>query len=225
MTRSPAKARPKKNLSLRVAAKLREEIISGSLAPGSAVAEIPTADRLGVSRLPVREATLMLEREGLLVLEGYGRRRVRTLGIDDLREILDIRWLIEPRLTALAAEFRSELDLYELNKSIERLRKAKRLSRVALLDIEFHDLVAEASGHTRLAHMWSVMRGQIQLFTAAMQRREQAVANAVRETTTAAHVEILGFIREQDARGAAVCVEKHLEPWARWIEAIRREAT
>lgn len=211
-----------RTLSHRVASALREEIIAGELAPGEMIAEIPTANRLGVSRLPVREAALMLEREGLLVLEGRGRRRIRSLAAQDLAEILDIRLLLEPRLTALAAEFRTAGDLSALEENLERLASAKRLARVSLLDIEFHDLIATASRHSRLAHMWRVMRGQIQLFTAALQRQRQWAALAVRESTAAAHREILDRIRAQDVPGAAACVERHLQTWKQNVEPPRR---
>ena len=73
------KATLKQTLGDGVARRLREEIISGNLLPGAMLAEIPTAERLGVSRVPVREALLVLERDGLLVFDERGRCRVRTL--------------------------------------------------------------------------------------------------------------------------------------------------
>lgn len=217
------KRRPNaRTLSHQVAVTLREEIIAGNLAPGSMIAEIPTANRLGVSRLPIREATLMLEREGLLVLEGRGRRRIRSLTARDLGEILDIRLMLEPKLAALAAESRTDADLDALDENVEELGSAKRLSRVSLLDIEFHDLIAAASHHSRLAHMWRVMGGQIQLFTAALQRRQECADIAIRDATREGHREILDYVRAQDAPGAAACVEKHLQSWKPFVERIRR---
>ena len=60
MALDPRRATSKQTLGERVARRLREEIISGDLRPGAMLAEIPTAERLGVSRVPVREALLVL---------------------------------------------------------------------------------------------------------------------------------------------------------------------
>lgn len=221
--RVPQRKAETRTLSHQVAATLREEIIAGSLPPGSMIAEIPTAKRLGVSRLPVREAALMLEREGLLLLEGRGRRRVRFLTARDLDEILDIRLLLETKLTALAAASRTPSDLEALEKNLRRLASARKLSHVSLLDIEFHDLIAAAARHTRLTHMWQVMRGQIQLFTAALQRCQQTAAIAVREATAGGHREILDCIAALDAQAAAACVERHLRSWRPYVAEFQRE--
>jgi DNA-binding GntR family transcriptional regulator len=184
------------------------------------IAEIPTSLRLGVSRLPVREATSILEREGLLVLEGRGRRRVRSLEPQDLREILDIRLVLEPKLSGLAAEFRAQEDLEALEANLEKLKKTSRLSQVSILDLEFHELIATASRHSRLAHMWRVMRGQIQLFTAEVQRRQQSKAQSVRDGTAKNHATILKFIRLQDAQGVAAFIATELQNWKEYLGSL-----
>lgn len=221
LARSVAQSSPSKTLAQQVAATLREEIIAGELAPGVLIAEVPTADRLGVSRLPVREATLMLEREGLLVLEGRGRRRVRSLDPQDLEEILDLRQLLEPELTALAAERHTAGDLEALEANLARLAAAKRFSRVSLFDIEFHDRLTAAARHSRLGHVWRMSRGHIQLFTAALQRGRHQDARAVRDSTVIAHREILDHVRARNAPAARLSVQRHLQIWKPYIEALR----
>src|SRR5580698_9135113 len=99
------------NIAETVTARLRHEILSGVLLPGSAVAEIPTAERLSVSRVPVREALLVLEQEGLLVFGPRGRACVRTLSPGDHLEIYHARLSLEVAASRLAAERRSEDDL------------------------------------------------------------------------------------------------------------------
>lgn len=209
-----------RSLTSQVTNILREEIVAGELLPGDMIAEIPTALRLGVSRLPVREATSILEREGLLVLEGRGRRRVRSLEPSDLREILDIRLVLEPKLTALAAEFHTQVDLEALEGNLEKLKKANRLSQVSILDLQFHELIATASQHSRLAHMWGVMRGQIQLFTAEVQRRQQSKAQPVRDGTVKNHANILKLIRLQDSQGVANFIATELQNWKEYLGSL-----
>lgn len=212
-------------LATQVTSILREEIVAGDLAPGELIAEIPTAQRLGVSRLPVREATSILEREGLLVLEGRGRRRIRSLNSRDLLEILEIRLLLETKLAALAAEHRSNDDLKALDENLEKTAKAGRLSQVSLLDIEFHDLIAVASHHSRLTHLWRMMRGHIQLFTASLQRQKFSEYRIVRESTATWHARILKYIRIQDSQGAAACIEKHLQPWKTFLDSSAKDVS
>src|ERR1700693_5720133 len=93
-----------------VSARLRHEILSGELSPGAPVAEIPTAERLSVSRVPVREALLVLEQEGVLVFGARGRARVRSLSPGDHLEIYHGRLPLEKAAARLAAERGTEED-------------------------------------------------------------------------------------------------------------------
>lgn len=222
-TRVRAVAQTRQTLGSEVAERLREEIISGRLAPDAVVAEIPTAERLGVSRVPVREATLVLERDGLLVFDERGRCHVRGLDSRDLEEIFDMRLLLECETFRRASRLRTETHLATMGRNIAQLERAKSLGRVSLLDIEFHDLVVDAGDHTRLSRLWEIMRGQVQLFTATLQRHQQLVTASVRESTAAGHRELLEFIRQRDGEGAAACFRVHLNGWLTFIDAIRKE--
>lgn len=180
-----------------VVAQLREEIISGKLGGGTMIAEIPTAERLGVSRVPVREALLVLEREGLLVFEQRGRCRVRTLTPRDMEEISAVRRLLEGESFRLAARHHTADDLVKLEANLDQMSRARTLARITLLDIEFHDLIVAAARQSRLQHLWQVMRGQIQLFTAELQREFEQKMQTVREVTLATHRKCLRVIRSR----------------------------
>lgn len=208
-----------------VADQLREEIISGQLGGGAVLAEIPTSERLAVSRVPVREATLVLEREGLLVFDGRGRCRVRSLTARDLNEIYDVRLMLERECFRLAAVRRTAQQLRDMDANIEHMASARTLAHVTLLDIEFHDLIVEAADHSRWGHLWRMMRGQIQLFTASVQRDLNEVTSAVRESSVIAHRECLEVIRAQREDAAATCATKHLRAARRWLLAKRRDGS
>lgn len=201
------------NLSASVTTTLRSEIISGRLPPGKLVAEIPTAERLKVSRVPVRESLLRLEREGLLVFNERGRGQVRRLAYRDYQEICDVRVMLESESFRLAALKRTDLHIQHLLKNIATMEKAKTLTRVTLLDIEFHSLVMEAADHSRLTHLWQMMLGQVQLFTANLQRVQHAQAHQVREATVAAHRQCLDLITSREANRASDLICHHLQSW------------
>jgi DNA-binding GntR family transcriptional regulator len=221
VTLNRTKATLQQTLGDGVAGQLREEIISGSLRPGAMLAEIPTAERLGVSRVPVREALLVLERDGLLVFDERGRCRVRTLSARDLEEIYDTRLLLECESFRLAAMRHTAEQLSAMRRNIVRMEKARSIVRVTLLDIEFHELIIEAADHSRIAHLWAIMRGQIQIFTASLQRQLDEVADNVRETSVATHRECLEIIASRDAAAAAEAARKHLQTWREWLLANR----
>jgi DNA-binding transcriptional MocR family regulator len=75
---------------------LRKEILSGILPPGTKLAEAPVAKRLGVSRVPVREALVILANEGLVEFKKTGRSFVKGLSQSDFEEIYTLRLVLEP---------------------------------------------------------------------------------------------------------------------------------
>lgn len=217
------KATLKQTLGDGVARRLREEIISGNLLPGAMLAEIPTAERLGVSRVPVREALLVLERDGLLVFDERGRCRVRTLTAHNFEEIYDARLLLERESFRLAAMRHTPEQMSAMQRSIARMERTRSIVRLTLLDIEFHELIVKAADHSRIAHLWAIMRGQIQIFTASLQRQLFGTAENVRDTSVAAHRECLEIIASRDAVGAAQAARKHLQTWREWLLVNRAE--
>ncbi len=222
----PAGTRPKGRRSLAdaVIQRLRQEIISGRMAPGTMVAEIPTAQRLDVSRVPVREALMVLEQDGLLVCEDNGRCRVRTLTTRDFDEIYGVRLMLESESFRLAATAHTQADLQSLRDNLRQMARAKSLHRVTVLDIEFHDRIMQISRQSRLMHLWRVMLSQIQLFTATLQREISSVSTNVQDVSLEAHEHCLRGIESGDPDLARRCAIDHLEPWNEWLKSTRPES-
>ncbi|WP_293996869.1 GntR family transcriptional regulator [Sphaerotilus sp.] len=85
--------------------RLRELIVSGALLPGERLLEVPLAERLGVSRTPVRAALLRLEQEGLLeAAASGGGYRVRQFSPQDVRDAIELRGTLEGLAARMAAE-------------------------------------------------------------------------------------------------------------------------
>lgn len=196
---APARA---SSIAKRVARILEQEIVAGTLDAGAKIAEQATAARLGVSRVPVREALLELERAGLVVRSATGRLRVQSLADGDMDEIIDVRRIIEPAVIRAAAERHLPADLEPLERNLAGLAAARDLPRISLLDAEFHDLVAAASRQPRLIQVWSLLRGQFLLWIAVSQRRLGIPTDEVRRTTLVHHTAMLARLRARDAEGA-----------------------
>lgn len=121
--------------------RLREDIVTGRLAPGAALAEVEQSVRLGVSRTPLREALRRLEAEGLAVV-GKGRTyRVSNISPDDVRHLFELREALECQAARLAAQ-RREPDVFR--ELAERFAEAAALLSPEDPDhMTYYGLVAE----------------------------------------------------------------------------------
>jgi GntR family transcriptional regulator of vanillate catabolism len=87
-------------LASKLAIAIRQMILNGEFSPGDRVAEIPLAEKLGVSRTPTRAAMSQLEQDGLLLSSATGGYTVRSFTLAEIREAIDVRGTLE----GLAAE-------------------------------------------------------------------------------------------------------------------------
>lgn len=101
--RSP-EAEPSGSQAVKALLRLREMVLAGELPGGSRIAEVAIAERLGVSRTPIRAALMRLEQEGLLELLPGGGYTVRTFTERDISEAIELRGTLEGLSARLAAE-------------------------------------------------------------------------------------------------------------------------
>ena len=127
---------------------LREEIITGALAGGSLHSIYGLAERLGVSRTPVRDAVLRLADAGMVAIERNRGVRIRGLSVDDVRKVFEARLLLEVPAAAHAARHGSDELLQELSEiDAQRGKLAQEVGRRLLLAARQH---ASVAGVTRL---------------------------------------------------------------------------
>jgi DNA-binding GntR family transcriptional regulator len=150
------------NLADDIATELREQIVGGSLPPGTRLLELRLAERFGTSQGPVREALRLLERDGLVT---HVRRRgvyVRELSVTDLDEIYSLRAALEAFAARRAALRITPAGLRTLERLLERMAKAAtgELKRGIRIAIEFHEQIAVIAGHERLLQTWRSIMAQ-----------------------------------------------------------------
>lgn len=97
-------AGPKRSHQQTVTERLREMVLTGQLVPGEHLQEIPLADRMGVSRTPVRAALAALGQEGLLDYRPKRGHVVRRFTIDEIIDAWEVRGMLEGMACRLAAE-------------------------------------------------------------------------------------------------------------------------
>ncbi|KAF1311042.1 GntR family transcriptional regulator [Pseudomonas sp. SG-MS2] len=144
----------------RVLSLLRKMIMGGELAAGQRVLEIPTAELLGVSRMPVRMAFRVLEQEGLLVRQGVRGFSVRPMTMDDLIGAVEVRGVLEGLAARQAAE-RGVLPDFKATL-VQCIEQGDRLFEKGYVTEEdlaeyhdinrrFHHVIVEASGNEAIA--------------------------------------------------------------------------
>jgi len=143
---------------------LRQAIITGEFAPGERLMEIALANRLGVSRTPVREAIRKLELEGLVVMIPRKGAEVAKITEKDLRDVLEVRSSLEELAAELAAERMNDEVKEKLEKALKEFEEAIESddnAAIADSDVDFHDVIFEATGNARLIQIINNMREQM----------------------------------------------------------------
>ena len=202
--------------------RLRREIFDGQLPPGTRLAEATEAKRLGVSRVPVREAFAALERDGLLEFTDTGRTVVKTLTPQDFEELFAMRLLLEPAAARLAFPL-SPKHQQLLEENISATQNAKTLDEVTRLDLEFHELIVAASGNSRLLKLWLSLRTELELWLGYLHQQHRDRDLNTRVDTASSHEEILFCFQ---ARSAAACekrMREHILAWREWLPMLELE--
>ncbi|MBL7007166.1 MAG: GntR family transcriptional regulator [Spirochaetia bacterium] len=155
----------KTSLHILVYNQLKELIISGKLKPGERLMEYEIAEKLNISKTPIREAIRELSKEGLVIHESRRKLTVVDFTEKDIREILTLRAELESIAVSLAIPRFTSEDYQELEKRIEELHQRedqKDFIDVRRIDIErIHSFLVGMSGNTRLVQMWKVLASQM----------------------------------------------------------------
>ena len=128
---------------------LRQAILRGEFKPGERLMEIQLANKLGVSRTPIREAIRKLELEGLVIMIPRKGAEVADITEKSLRDVLEVRKALEELAVQLACEKITQEELEELEKAGENfkkvLKRSKDITEVAEADVRFHDVIYMAT--------------------------------------------------------------------------------
>lgn len=213
----------KQNLAHRIVASVRREIVARERVPGSKVSEPMLAEEYGVSRAPVREALLQLEREGLVVFDAVGRTRVVEMTPEDFEDLFELRMTLEP---AAVVHVTSRFDAPvrgRLEANIEAMAGAATLAEVSWLDVEFHTIIMEASGRRQLIAMWRSIHSQVLVWLSSL-HQAHAESAKVRDITLAAHRRLVRVIGGGDATQARAVAVEHLKGWRPVIANLPRRS-
>jgi DNA-binding GntR family transcriptional regulator len=197
--------------SERAAGTLRELILHGSLAAGSRLGEVELAERLGVSRTPVREALTRLAAEGLVEIVPNRGARVASFSVDELEAVFELRAALEPRLTGLAVPRATAADADALDELAEQMLHIGRpgpdqdLDALVGLNLRFHDRLVELAAHPAMA---AALAGAIRMPIVRRNFHTYDTASLCR--SLAHHVEIVAAVRAGDPAWASAVMTAHI---------------
>lgn len=163
---------------------LRDAILNGRFVPGARLRQTDLADRLGISRTPIREALGRLQHEGLVELLPGGGVRVALLDLAEAVELYDLREVLDGLAARLAAARATPAELATLDRALGRMRQClerRDANQWFGAHVAFHDAIFRASGHVRLQSLSAVVRLSIQRFHPLLLRTPHRLEDAHRE--------------------------------------------
>ena len=195
----------------RTLAALRELILDGDLRPGARLGEVELAERLGVSRTPVREALSRLAAEGLVELAPNRGARVVTWTVAEMEGVFDVRASLEPQLTGFAVARATEDDVQVLEELARRMLAVgspgldQDLDALVPLNRAFHDRLVALADHPALATaLAAVIHPPIVL------RNFHTYDEASLRRSLAHHAEIVAAVRAGDPAWAQAVMTAHI---------------
>ncbi len=188
---------------------LRQAILKGELEPGERLMEIQLADRLGVSRTPIREAIRKLELEGLVLMIPRKGAEVAKISEKSLRDVLEIRRALDALAIELAIGRMTEEDLKNLSDAQENFRNSINecdAMTIAENDEHFHDAIYNATNNPRLIQMLNNLREQMYRY-----RLEYIKDADKRQILVVEHDRILKAVREKQIAEAKNAIQEHVD--------------
>ncbi|MEU7908440.1 GntR family transcriptional regulator [Actinoplanes sp. NPDC049118] len=187
--------------------RLSREILSGRTDPGERLVEEQLTRRLGISRAPLREALRLLAQQGLV--EHIPRRgvRVATLSDDDVRELYEVRDVLERHAVA---SIPPGADLSAVRAALEVMRKATEAGdRLAIADAHrhFHVAVVALGGNRQLSALYESVLVRLQLYMAVNLRREAEVAEP--SDGVHRHERLLAAVAQGDTNAIVSALSAH----------------
>ena len=197
--------------SERAYAALRARVVSGAVPGGTMLSEGEVAVELGMSRTPVREAFLRLQAEGWMHLFPKRGALVRPIEPDELAEVVEARHLVESAAvrTVTADDGATTALVNSLRALVAAQRAAAEsadLDTFALLDVTFHQTIADAGGNSILTAFYSSLRDRQHRITARTVRAGQDRVEAI----LAQHTELVDLVGAGDAAGFEAALAAHL---------------
>jgi DNA-binding GntR family transcriptional regulator len=189
----------------RVASELRSEILRGEITPGSRLSQQSTAERFGVSRIPVRDALQVLVGEGLVQPVSNATAVVTGMSIAELQELYELREAVEPLATQIAVPNVGRAEYITMRKQLQIMEEHADTRTWLAANNAFHAAVYERADRPRMIELVERLR---RLTDRYMYVHIEVIGQT--EHLAAEHLGILAAVESGDSALAATLTREHL---------------
>lgn len=188
---------------------LRQAILRGDLKPGERLMEVKLANKLGVSRTPIREAIRKLELEGLVLMVPRKGAEVAEITEKSLRDVLEVRKALEELAVQLACDRITEEEIEQLKEVAKEFRsnlQEKDVTKIAEIDVKFHDILYLATNNQKLVQLLNNLREQMYRYRIEYLKREDVYPILMKE-----HEDIILHLSRRDKEKALEVMACHID--------------
>jgi DNA-binding GntR family transcriptional regulator len=192
------------NLTERTYRSIKQSLLNGTLGEQSRLTEESLASQLGISKSPVREALNRLEAEGLVCIEARRGAFVRQFSAKEIRDLYDIRLVLEEHSVVAAAitpKFLSDLAA-SINRTMKFLKAGNKLEHIEE-DMRFHAMITAATGNQELCRVLENVQQKMLIC-----RSKSYELSAT--TAPVAHRKIYEALKIEDRKGAKAAMREHI---------------
>ena len=201
---------------------LRKAILRGELKPGERLMEIQLANKLGVSRTPIREAIRKLELEGLVLMIPRKGAEVAQITEKNMQDVLEVRKALEELSVQLACERITPEQVEEMKMAAEDFRKVLKsgdVTKIAEADVKFHDIIFAATNNQRLITLLNNLREQMYRFRVEYLKQKECYPQLLEE-----HDKLIALISGGEVEEACELMGCHIDNQASTVSyVIRRD--
>ena len=201
---------------------LRKAILRGELKPGERLREIQLANKLGVSRTPIREAIRKLELEGLVLMIPRKGAEVAQITEKNMQDVLEVRKALEELSVQLACERITPEQVEEMKMAAEDFRKVLKsgdVTKIAEADVKFHDIIFAATNNQRLITLLNNLREQMYRFRVEYLKQKECYPQLLEE-----HDKLIALISGGEVEEACELMGCHIDNQASTVsDVIRRD--
>ena len=201
---------------------LRQAILRGELKPGERLMEIQLANKLGVSRTPIREAIRKLELEGLVLMIPRKGAEVAQITEKNMQDVLEVRKALEELSVQLACERITPEQVEEMKMAAEDFRKVLKsgdVTKIAEADVKFHDIIFAATHNQRLITLLNNLREQMYRFRVEYLKQKECYPQLLEE-----HDKLIALISGGEVEEACELMGCHIDNQASTVsDVIRRD--
>ncbi|WP_334195873.1 GntR family transcriptional regulator, partial [Muricomes intestini] len=195
-------------------------ILRGELKPGERLMEIQLANKLGVSRTPIREAIRKLELEGLVLMIPRKGAEVAEITEKNLRDVLEVRAALEELAVQLACDRIDKEGIENLKRAAENFKStldSDDITKIAEADVAFHDIIYLATDNQRLIQLLNNLREQMYRYRVEYLKQKDCYPQLLAE-----HQQIIHALENGEKDVATKLTNQHIKNQVSAVSGVIR---